>query len=209
MARRSRSMAGRAYQFKYDMALRDYNKAIESGVDQRAALKTFAASVDAARREYQGAAAKVFSRDTGESTFYGAAGAAGVGGASTLAGTAGNTAASSNTSKVNYQMAGTPTGGGADVSLISLREEYVAPKITKQQEAPAEKIKAAAVEKQKEIRDFARSEIELQKTLEPIRQRRRRAAEQQASLLRRTTGRRALLASPAGGAGFFGGYFKG
>jgi len=68
------------------------------------------------------------------------------------------------------------------------------------------------VERPKEIEKITekiKADVEVQPVLQQIRQRRRRAAEQQASLLRRQTGRRALLASPTGGAGFFGGYFKG
>jgi hypothetical protein len=68
------------------------------------------------------------------------------------------------------------------------------------------------VERPQEVAKVAeklKADIAVQPELEQIRQRRRRAVEQQASLLRRTTGRRALLASPTGGAGFFGGYFKG
>lgn len=60
-----------------------------------------------------------------------------------------------------------------------------------------------------QLQKQVKTEAAMQPELQQIRQRRRRAAEQQASLLRRQTGRRALLASPTGGAGFFGGYFKG
>ena len=54
-----------------------------------------------------------------------------------------------------------------------------------------------------------KTETAMQPELQQLRRSRERAAKQQASLLRRTTGRRALLSSPTGGAGFFGGYFKG
>jgi hypothetical protein len=53
------------------------------------------------------------------------------------------------------------------------------------------------------------TEASVQPELQQIRRRRQTAAKQQASMLRRQTGRRALLSSPTGGAGFFGGYFKG
>ena len=109
------------WQYKYNYAVSKYNEAVASGVDKRAAIKTFSDYTKAASIEENQKALKVMSRDYGKSLFYGAAGAAAVGGASTLAGTAGNTAASSNTNKVNYEMAGTPTGGGADVlSLIHI-----------------------------------------------------------------------------------------
>lgn len=67
-----------------------------------------------------------------------------------------------------------------------------------------------AVKEQTEAaKGILRSETKIQPELKEIRRRRKVVAEQQASLLRRQTGRRALLSSPTGGAGFFGGYFKG
>ena len=60
-----------------------------------------------------------------------------------------------------------------------------------------------------EVVEFSTQEKEVQKTLEPIRQRRRQQAQAQASLLRRGRGRATLMSSPRGGTGFFGGYFKG
>ena len=53
------------------------------------------------------------------------------------------------------------------------------------------------------------TETDVQPILQEVRRLRESAAKQEASLLRRQTGRRALLSSTAGGAGFFGGYFKG
>jgi hypothetical protein len=97
----------------------------------------------------------------------------------------------------------------------SLISAYTTPQVRRQggkaqyREA-AKKRREEAVRKQTEAaKGVLRSETKIQPALEEVRRRRQTAAKQQASILRRQTGRRALLSSPAGGAGFFGGYFKG
>ena len=109
---------------------------------------------------------------------------------------------------------------GADPRTVetlktSLISAYTTPQVRRyggkaQQREAAKKRREKAVREQTEAaKGILRSETKIQPALEEVRRRRQTAAKQQASMLRRQTGRRALLSSPTGGAGFFGGYFKG
>lgn len=200
---RKKNMAQRKYEWATSKALRDYNEAVESGVDSRAAATAYTKALKAAQVEYFGAYMKVASRDYGKANFYGGAGAAAVGGASTLAGTA-----ASSTTGVGSPR--TTVGGSVTtgVTPTTIRETMTTPKVVEQQQSTGKAVQAAGQQELKKVQEFTKSEIKAQETLAPIRERRRRRAEQEASLLRRQTGRRALLSSPAGGAGFFTGYFK-
>jgi hypothetical protein len=82
------------------------------------------------------------------------------------------------------------------------------PTFLAQQEAAKEGIQKAGEEVRATQKQIG-TEIAVQQQLKPIRRRRKSMLEQQVKSLRNQTGRRALLASPTGGAGFFGGYFKG
>ena len=192
MARRS-TMAGRAYRFKLDRAYETYRDSIAEGIDPRAALKTYNESLLAAQLGYQGAVRRSQTASATGNNFAATAIGAGMTGAGRMTGTAQSSAVGTGTVAV------TPT----------VAQEQVAQTITTPSQREAAKEISTARKEEKRIEAFVEAERDIQKTLQPIRQRRRRAAEQQASLLRRTTGRRALLVSPAGGAGFFGGYFKG
>ena len=192
MARKS-TMAAKAYRFKLARAYETYTDSIAEGVDPRAALKTYNESLQAARLGYQGQVRQAQTASATGNNFAATAIGAGMTGAGRMTGSAQSGAVGTGTVAV------TPT----------VAREQAAQTIKTPSQKEAAKEISTAREEEKRIEAFVKAERDIQKSLQPIRQRRRRAVEQQASLLRRTTGRRALLSSPAGGAGFFGGYFKG
>lgn len=106
---------------------------------------------------------------------------------------------------------------GADPRTVealrtSLISTYTKPKtkgISRGAAANLRRRERAVAEQTQPVKDILKSETVIQPELQQIRRRREKAVKQQVSLLRRGTGRRALLTSPTGGAGFFGGYFKG
>lgn len=168
---------------------------LEAGTDLRAASKqavTAAKAETVASQIKQQVKMSAISKASG-SQFGAQALAAGMTGAGKLVSTSG------------LSSGGAPASTGASLITPEIVKSVSAPKIT-----PKAKVAVAASETAADTAvEKIEKEIETQQALAPIRQRRRKQAQAQASLLRRGTGRGALLSSPAGGAGFFGGYFKG
>lgn len=170
---------------KYQYASLRYKQQITAGVDPRTAAVNYQKLVRSLLLSDQARRASLSAGSSGGSLFGSSAMAAGMGGAGKLYSSSG----------YGYTDAG--------------QDPIITPTAKTSTQIAAKDMQTQASEATKTAQKAISTEIKLQDTLAPIRARRRRAAEQEASLLRRQTGRRALLASPTGGAGFFGGYFKG
>lgn len=165
---------------------------LDAGSDPRAASRAAATAVNAAivkKQIDQQTRMKAVAKAS-KSNFGAAAMTAGMTGAGTLAGSS---------------TVGGAASAGTSLIKPDIQKAVTTPKISVADQA----MKQAAEERSETAKAKIESEVKVQQQLAPIRQRRRRAVERQASLLNRRTGRRALMSSPAGGAGFFGGYFKG
>lgn len=170
-------------------------KQLEAGADARAATKKAAREAELTKVQKAVDTQKQMSAisKAGSSQFGAAAVTAGMTGAGSLVSTSG------------LSSGGAPASTGASLIAPTITKSVAAPKETQAMKTATQNIALA----KEAATESIKKEIEIQKTLAPIRQRRRKQAQAQASLLRRGTGRGALLSSPAGGAGFFGGYFKG